>query len=179
MTKQFIFFFIFLFFLANVSPASLSIAPPKIIVNSTVGETICENITIVSDREITALGSDKWNKNGKSSAISEYKSDSESLGIQIEYPKNIQIENKRKIKVCITPTQKGVHNGAILYKIKDLPLEAGTWIEVNAKGNDLIKITGNAISSKLNFNLAFVVPIILAIILIALYVKLHMKNHKH
>lgn len=168
MAKLFSFLFIFVFLIINVSAINLSIYPSKLSFNSSIGEMQCQNIFLNSDSGNVLVGSDLWSYS-KSNSLIDYNISSDEFEVEIFYPKNFSIENRTKIEVCIIGNKKGNFYGALLYKIDGKPLRAGTWIELNVEGNDLIKITGNAILND-SYGNYLITPIILVVILIGLLI---------
>ena len=67
---------------------------------------------------------------------------SEKLGIQISYPKQIDnFNNNQEIEVCITARYSGQYRGALIFTPKsdtNVVVEVGTWLLVNVSGDNFM-----------------------------------------
>ena len=177
MRKNILFIIYFIFIIGLVSATSLSISPSRFSLNMYVGEKICKDIFIDSDNGSIVIGDDVWSIS-KSNFLNDYNISSDSFDIDILYPHEISITERTKVKICIIAKDRGEYYGALLYKIKDKPLRAGTWIELNVDGRSINKITGDSIIIKdeKHGNLLLYTSIILGVLLVSMLFRLRQKK---
>jgi len=178
---------IILFLVSLVSATKLGISPGNLIFNGSINEKICRNITINTDYKGILIGESKWIKEVKEKKdIKDYNLNQEDLGINLDYPTEINIsENNEIISVCITANKIGKYNGAIIYKTNGGYAGVGSWIEIDIKNNNKtsgsIPITGffsgikqnNEINSNLSLvsSIVFIMLTIMLLVLLFVYKK--------
>ena len=149
MNSKFLFIFLFIFLICFGSSATLSMSPPQIDFVGQTGETICEKVYFKIEEKDILIGKANWAKEGfDERKLSKHQLTSEEIGLEVIMPELITIDNCSEIEVCIKGSKKGNYHGALLYRIKDKPLQVGIWMNVSLKGNSIQKITGNFIKTE-------------------------------
>jgi hypothetical protein len=184
MIKKCLFFVYFVFILTNVSAVQLSISPPQIDFVGSTGEEICNTIFIQVNGTENLIGKNLWAEEGIDlRKISLHNLTSEDLRIDFNYEDKIEVDGERGAQICVTAKRKGTYHGLLLYKIENKPVQVGIWMNVSvSKGNDLVKITGNAVKDSGDKGVTWVVfPIGLVIILGILFIlqKLGLQESKN
>ncbi len=141
--------FLFLISMLNLSSGyELALSPSQINYSLNINKELCKNITIFSNDYVGEIISmDKWAGEGVSTKnLNEYNLESNSLGINIEYPKNFILSNKKDLEVCITATKKGSYQGALLFQADNMTLGVGSWINLLVEDNFENKLNINQLT---------------------------------
>ncbi len=164
MKKSVLFLLVFLFPLVN--SASLSMSPQQIDFVGNVNEKICNEVDLKTEGEAVLIGEDFWAEEGFfERKLKQHNLNSSELKLSLEYPKSIEINNKKTINVCLAGKNKGNYHGILLYRVEGKPVRVGIWMNVNLEGSNF-DITGSIISEEgSNVGLLFVIPIILLVVL--------------
>jgi len=164
MKKLFIIFICF--FIPLISSATLSMSPQQIDFVGNTNEKICDEVSLKTDGMATLIGEDLWAEEGYSERkLKQHTLESEELKLNLEYPKEIKIDDEGTIEVCLIGKSKGDYHGVLLYRIKDKPVRVGIWMNVSLEGTTQ-KITANIIGNeKTNSGFLFIIPIILLVVL--------------
>lgn len=140
-----------LFLISLVSAAKLGVSPSAIEFNGSINEKICNKIILFSSNE-TIIGEDKWSLNKEFvKDINEYNHIAEDLGIKIGYLKEIKVDAKKEIEVCLTAKNIGKYYGLLSLRTKNKPAGIGIWMSVLIDNNPNInsnKLTGSVIDDK-------------------------------
>ncbi len=161
------------------SAATLSISPPQIDFIGNVGEEICQSIFVEVENIKTLTGKTLWaEENYFERRLINHIHSAEEFGIKVIFPQEIQIENSREIQICINGEKKGNYHGALLYKIKDKPIQVGTWMNVSlSKEISVSKLTGRATGgNQEGYGIFIALGILLLLIFIFLIIKYSLKE---
>jgi hypothetical protein len=176
------FSFLFLFFILSISVcscATLSMSPPQVDFQGNTGEKICSEFNIDVDGNYLLLGEDRWAIEGYAERkLSKHNLDSAELGLTLFYPREITLENKTYLEVCIEGKKPGNFHGILLYGIKDKPIKVGIWMEVQLEGFTLesVNIFQEGFSEEKKLGLMFVPGLLIVILLVLLLVKRKGRN---
>lgn len=151
-------------------------SPPISKFNSLEDRMTCNEILLKTDYPIEVTGKNLWvlDKADKGN-IKKYNLTAKELGLEIDYPKSVSINDSKKIRFCLRAKKPGNYSGTLLYRVKDRPVQIGIWIEAEIENNGIIKITGNAIKNIEGIkakSLLLTLPILLLILLLTLLWKL-------
>jgi len=115
------------------SGVELGISPPILVFNGNVGEKICSEYKILSDRKnISLILSDRWiNEKELIKNIELYNLDGKVLGIEAVYDKKILINNKHNGEVCLRAKNGGSYYGVLIFSSENGNVGVGSWIIVN------------------------------------------------
>ncbi|MBR9704630.1 hypothetical protein GOV12_04405 [Candidatus Pacearchaeota archaeon] len=152
MYKKILFFFIFtILSLTYVYATQLGISPGNLDFKGKINERICKDFNIQSDYNGNLIGDLTWLKGGKRENIKKieyYTLYSNEIGIRDDFIKDITFKkNSLKKEICLSFSEPGKYNGALVYKTQDSYAGVGLWInaEINKEGkknSGLEKITG-------------------------------------
>ena len=110
------------------------------------GEKICGELNLFSDGKVVFIGEDRWAEEGViNKNLPSHKLGAGDLKIEIEYLKNVEVDEEGKVGVCLVAKNPGVYHGIILYRIEGNPAGVGSWLELNIskRENVLGRITGS------------------------------------
>jgi len=129
-----------------ISALELGISPIELKFEGNAGEKICKNYTLfVEDFSGFLIGETKWAKIGEiKKDLKIHTLNAESLGITLEYQKNINLHEKTSFEICILCKTSGNYHGALLYQAEGTNLGVGNWI--------ILKINENNLKSNLQSN---------------------------
>lgn len=180
MNSKIILFICFIFILTNASSAIISMSPPITKFNSLEDRMTCNEITLKTDYPIEVIGKDLWVSDKKDRGnIKKYNLTAKELDIEVDYTKNISINESKKITFCLRAKKPGNYSGTLLYRVKDRPIQIGIWIEAEIKNNGIIKITGNAVKNIEGVkarSLLLILPALLLGLLLILLLRLKKKR---
>lgn len=185
-----LFFFIFLS-ISLVSGVELGISPGDIKFKGSVGEKICQNISIHTDYKGKLIGEIKWVKDiNLIRKIENYKFNSQESGVEADYSSMINISKKDIIsEFCLTANKSGNYYGAIIYKTDGDYAGVGAWVEVNINSNkdeisESFPITGffsGVVENKevkSNLSLIFLVIFVMLLIMLSVLLVIQRKLKK-
>lgn len=139
----------FVIFSGFVGAIQLGINPGKIDYEIDAGKTLCKNVTITtSSSNLVLTGEDMWSDNKKSRNLDEYNKKAGDFNLKISYEKNIIVNTKKNVNICVVGSKSGTYSGAISYKSNDVGVVS--WISVEIRGNSKdinSPITGNIINN--------------------------------
>lgn len=136
--KSFIFLFFLILIFANLFEmpnfvGATGFSPSSLIFNLKPGEKQCKMISITSESE-TITADDKWAENKNVEwKVSEFNTDASSLGISINYPKELSLD-EREVNVCLSGNKLGEYHGVLLLKEEQQGnsiIQMGVWLKVN------------------------------------------------
>ena len=141
------------FFINSIHAINLGINPSKIDFNGEVNHLICKNFSLLSSQpNLYVFGEDKWSSNKNSRNIRDYTRNSSNFGIEIKYPKQVQINDRKIMDLCLKTDKSGEYSGVLIY-ITNSTIAIGMWIKVESTQdkntnptNQLASITGKATS---------------------------------
>jgi hypothetical protein len=145
-------FFIFLFLFFSLSKLSaISVYPGEISFEVYPNQVECKNITFVTGGEMVIQ--DRWSKkNVFTKEINKHSLKKESLGLSLEYSKNIFVSEKEKTEICFSGKEYGSYHGVLLVRERDSNEGVGIWINAtilkDSKIKDGFSITGFSIFEK-------------------------------
>lgn len=154
MTKFLLSFITIILLINLISAAKLGASPASVEFNGSINEKICQRIILFSSNE-TIIGDDKWSFNKEFvKDIKEYNTNAEDLDIKIDYSKEMFVENRKEIEVCLTAKKSGNYYGILSFRTENKPAGVGIWVIVDIDNNGSIKlgsfkITGSAIDDKI------------------------------
>ena len=177
--KKILFIFLFIFLTTKIYAASLTVSPEQVNFELNQGETICKKINL--DGNGIILIKDKWAEKWEDQKeLNLHKLNSNELNININYPKNISINGREKIEICINSEEFGKYHGILLFREENSKSGIGIWLNVTVKKDEFFsKITGALINSekekldKVNLMVifTFILLLFLAFVLIILIRK--------
>lgn len=134
-----------LFLISFISSLEIGINPAHIELYGNKGDTICKNVSIYSDKDITVLFDSRWSESENSRNINDYKLKSEEIAIELHSPNRIFLaKNKEKdVEVCFKCNKKGDFYGAILFESENGYASVGSWVHIKINNDN--SITGGAI----------------------------------
>lgn len=119
-----------------VSSVKLGISPAQVDFEGYAGESLCKKINLISETNELVAGIDRWsNEKTFIKEINRYTLNSSNLDIEFNYPKEILIENKSEINLCVKGKEAGTFYGAIIYKTNK-SVAVGSWIVLNLTKNE-------------------------------------------
>ena len=133
------FFFLF-FFLAgsifgseNVRGSELGLAPPVLDFNLSVGEMMCENVSVISEEVRWFEVSDAWALK-ETKNLSNYVLRKEELQLMVAYPELVRVSEVMQVPVCVQGERAGKYAGVLLFRSLQENLGLGAWIDVEVQG---------------------------------------------
>lgn len=172
MKSKTILFICIIFFISNVFGVTISMAPPVTNIKISQGETGCKEIFLESDYPVEVFGRDLWiNNKSNRGNIKKYNLSSEELNLQVTYLQNTSVVKNRTIRLCAKAKDFGNYSGVLLYRVKNKPIQIGSWIEVFVEDGSEIRMEKIA-TSKLKGvrmkNVLKIFPVVLLSFLLAL-----------
>ncbi|MFA4952973.1 MAG: hypothetical protein WC584_02015 [Candidatus Pacearchaeota archaeon] len=129
--KSFI-FFIFLILILTTQVSAVGFSPSSLTFNLKPGESECKMISINSESE-TITAEDKWAENKNVEwKVSEFDTDASSLGISIDYPNELSLD-EREVQVCLSGENLGEYHGVLLLREEQQGnsiIQMGIWLKV-------------------------------------------------
>ena len=118
------------------SAVEISVSPTEIFFKGVVNEEICKNVDITSpDYSGNIAINDKWAAAGEiRNDLRVHNLNASNLGIEIEYTNMVYLDKKTSISICITPRDKGLYHGAVLYRSEKGYVGVGNWIVLEVAG---------------------------------------------
>ena len=125
-----------LFNLIFVNAAQLSISPPELFINGTIGEENCREIKITSDYSGNIIGESKWSLSS-SKELKDYTLNPEYFQLIENYPKSIYFGGKdtKIINACFNGEKPGNYNGLLIYKTDRGYAGIGIWVHLILEDN--------------------------------------------
>lgn len=150
-TKIILSVILILFLIVFVSATKLGISPAKIEIKGETGNKICKNVYLFSDYDGYLIGKTKWAKSGGKD-FRNYNLDAENLYMGVEYPRRINVSDKKEIEICLIAEKPGDYYGALVYSTENGSAGIGTWIYANILGEEIeqekvISLTGKVINN--------------------------------
>ncbi len=132
------------------SAVEFGIYPPELAFETNTQEETCKNLTFFSSYENLPLAlSDKWAlQKRQTKDIADYISNSSSLKISINYPKEITVQKGNIIPICIKANSEGIYQGILIFEAEQ-SLMMGAWIHVKASADKNEKISLENLSASL------------------------------
>tara|TARA_Y100000310_G_scaffold150569_2_gene150051 strand:- start:3251 stop:3775 length:525 start_codon:yes stop_codon:yes gene_type:complete len=121
----------------------LGISPPEVTFEGSVGERICNEVSLHSSSNLEVVGKDRWMKGDVFvKDLSRYKSGADDLKIEVDYPKELGVVSREEFEVCVVAEKEGDYFGALIYTASDGPVGIGNWIivRVSEDENSLIEL---------------------------------------
>lgn len=122
--------------LVFVSAAQLSISPPELFINGTIGKENCHELRIGFDSAGNLIGDITWSLNS-SRERKDYILKSDDLNLLENYPKNVYFKDRDKkiINICFDGEKQGNYNGLLIYKTDRGYAGIGIWIHLILENN--------------------------------------------
>lgn len=165
--KLFLFYF-FVFLIGFSSAASLSMSPPQLDFVGDGKKVVCGNVLLKVNDSEELIGEIRWARDGYfDRKLLAHNLSSEERGIEFSFPKEVFVEGKRNVNVCVEG-KDGDYHGVLLYRVKDKPVQVGIWINASLNGGG-IGLTGNFINAENNVGgYMFGIFVFLVLVLIGL-----------
>lgn len=146
--RKIFFIFLFVFLIVKICTANLIVSPEQIDFELMQKETSCKNLSLEGKGII--LVKDKWAEKWETrKEFNLHKLNSNEVKIELDYPKNISIDKKEKIEICLTPEEFGKYHGLLLFREENSKSGIGIWLNVSVKRNEFLnQITGAFVDSK-------------------------------
>lgn len=187
MSRFLLFSFSFLLLINFVYALDIGVSPPEIIFSDSE-EQKCQEIKIISEEKMLFSLEDKWNTISNSRNPLFYTSVREKAGVVLDYEKQVIVNGKEYIRICLKSLKSGKKQGLVILESNSASL--GVRIEVRSELEreelSLEVITGNAIRGEEvkenNFDFSSVVLFLifsdffLLIVLLALIFHLNRKR---
>lgn len=159
------------------SAIQLGAKPSKIELIINPKETICTNLTLLSNYNNLQINiEDKWSDK-ETKNIADYKLSSNNVNIKIDYPKKIIFSNESQLNLCFKPEKSKLYYGVLILRT-DNSAGLGIWLKINSlsqtqnQANSLIT-SQTIINSENFFKNGVIIPIaIITIILLLILVSL-------
>lgn len=137
--KNNIFYIFLVFILLNlffINAAQLSISPPELFINGTIGKENCHELKISFDSTGNLVGDVKWSSI-PSKEINNYKLNAEYFQLIENYPRNIYFKDRDKkiINICFNGKEQGSYNGLLIYRTDRSYAGIGIWIHLILENN--------------------------------------------
>lgn len=128
------------FNLIFVNAAQLSISPPELFINGSIGKENCREIKITTDYNGYIILELKWSL-VNSREIKDYTLNPEYFKIIEKYPEKIYFKDKDKktINVCFDGEKSGDYNGILMFKTENSYAGIGIWIHLNLEEEKINK----------------------------------------
>lgn len=176
----------------NISALEIGISPASLNFDVNPGETVCKDIILYSSQNVILIGEDRWSRTN-SKNLRDYSISFKSSEVILDYPKEISVNQKKQISLCISGNKPGNYYGSLIYNTEKLA-SVGIWINLKISGevdetqknnyseNNFIQITGKVVNNLNNSSSRiwlFLPTLFLIIILICLIYFLRKKQMKN
>lgn len=167
--------------LSFVNAFNFGISPGKIQINGGVGDFLCQNISLItSDKNVLVKGEDKWiSEENDVKKITDYLDNASDYGLEVIYPKNVQINNEYNINFCVKGSKTGEFNGVIIYRTTG-GIGGASWIKVKLTDEVSAPITGAIVgdNSKKMVLLAMVLSTVILVVVLFVLMSLRKDQRK-
>lgn len=144
-------FLLIIFLMQLISSLGIGISPAYINLEAKIGEKICNEVTVYSDRSINITIESRWTDND-SRNLRNYNLRKENLKIELISPEKIFVSSRENIEICFIGGREGNFYGAILFDSENGYASVGSWINLKITKRESSVLTGNLIKNILPNN---------------------------
>ena len=116
--------------------SAIQFSPTSLEFNLEKNKVSCQKISLVVETNIAEVH-DSWAKNFADAwTVSNFKTSSQELGIQMNYPSEINSAQK-ELQVCLTASKPGSYKGALIFrqeKVGNSIIQFAVWLKVSVSG---------------------------------------------
>ncbi|MEK6855669.1 MAG: hypothetical protein AABX66_00765 [Nanoarchaeota archaeon] len=130
MKQMFVLLLLLFSFISFSNAIELGVSPPEVNISVFQGVKTCFNISVFGNGILKVK--DVWSEN-ESNLIVDYNSSSSDMRIDVYHDKEIKINDKGVLDICLKPNNNGNYYGLLVISTGNAAV--GVWIKINVKSS--------------------------------------------